>query len=149
MVTTRKPQAKFGVVSATTITGESVINRDDEKLGKIEELMIDANTGHLAYAVLSFSGNHYAVPWSAFEFANTEKKLILDVDKEKLEAALPHRHRARTRVRRVLAQAAKAFSEGTGTDAFPRLPEEYREVLARLAAEGAESIERELGAEAS
>lgn len=87
MVTTRKPQAKFGVVSATTITGESVINRDDEKLGKIEELMIDANTGHLAYAVLSFSGNHYAVPWSAFEFANTEKKLILDVDKEKLKAA--------------------------------------------------------------
>jgi len=87
MVTTRKPQEKFGVVSATTLKGESVINHENEKLGKIEELMIDANTGHLAYAVLSFSGNHYAVPWSAFEFANTEKKLILDVDKEKLKAA--------------------------------------------------------------
>jgi len=71
----------------TTIKGESVINREDEKLGKIDELMIDANSGHLAYAVLSFSGNHYAVPWSAFEFANTEKKLILNVDQEKLKAA--------------------------------------------------------------
>jgi sporulation protein YlmC with PRC-barrel domain len=87
MATTRKPQEKYGVVSATTIKGESVINREDEKLGKIDELMIDANTGHLAYAVLAFSGSHYAVPWSAFEFANTEQKLILDVDKEKLKAA--------------------------------------------------------------
>ncbi len=87
MVTTRTSQQKYGVVSATTIKGESVVNREDEKLGKIDDLMIDANTGHLAYAVLSFSGNHYAVPWSAFEFANTEKKLILDVGKEKLKAA--------------------------------------------------------------
>jgi hypothetical protein len=67
---------------------------------------------------------------------------------EQLAGQRPHRHRARTRVRRVLAQTAKAFSEGMGTDAFPRLPEEYREVLARLAAEGAEPIERELAAEA-
>jgi transcriptional regulator with GAF, ATPase, and Fis domain len=67
---------------------------------------------------------------------------------EQLAGQRPHRHRARTRVRRVLAQAANAFSEGMGADAFPRLPEEYREVLARLAAGGAEPIERELAAEA-
>lgn len=33
MVTTRTPQEKFGVVSATTVMGESVINRKGEKLG--------------------------------------------------------------------------------------------------------------------
>jgi hypothetical protein len=29
----------------------------------------------------------FAMPWSAFEFATTENKLILNVDKEKLQAA--------------------------------------------------------------
>lgn len=88
MLATRKPQEeKFGVVSATMLMGRSVINREHEKLGKLNELMIDANTGHLTYAVLSFNGSRYAVPWRAFELADGESKLILDVDKDKLKAA--------------------------------------------------------------
>lgn len=87
MVTTRKSQEMYGVVPASKIIGEAVINRADEKLGKIRELVIDANAGHLAYAVLDFDSKHFAIPWSAFEFANTEHKLILDVDQDKLKAA--------------------------------------------------------------
>jgi sporulation protein YlmC with PRC-barrel domain len=87
MVTTRQPHEKYGVVSASKIIGEAVVNRDNEKLGKIHELVFDANLGNLAYAVLSFSGKHFAMPWQAFEFANTENKLILNVDKKKLESA--------------------------------------------------------------
>jgi len=87
MAVTRQTQEMYGVVSASKIIGESVVNRKSEKLGKIHELVIDANAGRLAYAVLSFDGKHFAMPWSAFEFANTENKLILDVDKQKLEAA--------------------------------------------------------------
>ncbi len=87
MVTTRKSQEMYGVVPASKIIGEAVINRADEKLGKIRELVIDANAGHLAYAVLDFDRKHFAIPWSAFEFANTEHKLILDVDQDKLKAA--------------------------------------------------------------
>lgn len=87
MVTTRKPQEMYGVVSASKIIGESVVSRDDQKLGKIDELVIDANAGRLAYAVLSFKGKHFAMPWKAFEFSNTENKLVLNVDKKKLEAA--------------------------------------------------------------
>ena len=87
MVTTRKPQEMYGVVSASTIIGEAVVGRDDQKLGKIHELVIDASAGRLAYAVLAFQGKHFAMPWKAFEFSNTEKKLVLNVDKKKLEAA--------------------------------------------------------------
>jgi sporulation protein YlmC with PRC-barrel domain len=77
----------YGVVSASKIIGESVVNRESEKLGKIHELVIDASAGHLAYAVLSFNGKYFAMPWSAFEFSNTENKLILNVDKKKLSDA--------------------------------------------------------------
>ena len=84
---------KYGVVSASKIIGEAVINRQNETLGKIHELVIDAKEGRLAYAVLSFGGfmgmgnKLFALPWKAFEFAKTENKLILNVDKEKLKTA--------------------------------------------------------------
>ena len=90
---TRQVQEMYGVVSASKIIGEAVVNHQDQSLGKIHELVIDAKEGRLAYAVLSFGGfigmgnKLFAVPWTAFEFSNTENKLILNVDKKKLEAA--------------------------------------------------------------
>lgn len=89
----RKTQEMYGVVSTSTIIGEAVVNRQDEDLGKIHELVIDAREGRLAYAVLSFGGfigmgnKLFAIPWSAFEFSNSENKLILNVDKQKLKSA--------------------------------------------------------------
>jgi hypothetical protein len=90
---TRQVQEKYGVVLASKIIGESVVNHEDESLGKIDELVFDAREGRLAYAVLSFGGfigmgnKLFAMPWKAFEFSNTENKLILNVDKKKLESA--------------------------------------------------------------
>jgi len=51
-------------------------------------------------------------------------------------------------VRRVLLQAAQAFQAGQSDEAFPRLPEEYRDILQWLAERGGEQIERSLEAEA-
>jgi sporulation protein YlmC with PRC-barrel domain len=84
---------KYGVVLASKVIGEAVINRQNENLGKINEVVFDARSGHLAYAVLSFGGflgmgnKLFALPWGAFEFSATENKLILNVDKEKLKSA--------------------------------------------------------------
>jgi len=92
-VSTKKSEVKYGVVSASRIIGEAVVNRQDENLGKIHELVFDAHDGRLAYAVLSFGGfmgmgnKLFALPWKAFEFAKTENKLVLNVDKEKLKTA--------------------------------------------------------------
>ena len=83
----------FGIVLASKIIGETVFNHQYEDLGKVHELVIDAKKGCIAYAVLSFGGfmgmgnKLFALPWKAFEFAKTENKLILNVDKEKLKAA--------------------------------------------------------------
>lgn len=93
MQDTIKKTEKYGTVSASKIIGEAVTNSQNENLGKIHELVIDAKDGRLAYAVLSFGGfmgmgnKLFAMPWKAFEFAATENKLILNVDKEKLKAA--------------------------------------------------------------
>src|SRR6266702_4289908 len=44
------------VLSASTISGDKVVNAAGENLGDIKELMIDLPTGRIAYAVLSFGG---------------------------------------------------------------------------------------------
>jgi len=84
---------KQGVVWASKIIGEAVVNRQHESLGKIHELVIDAKDGRMAYAVLSFGGfmgmgnKLFALPWTAFELAAHENKLVLNVDKDKLKLA--------------------------------------------------------------
>ena len=91
--TDEKSVAMYGVVPASKIIGETVVNRQDEKVGKIDELVIDAAKNRVAYVVLSYGGfmgggdKLFAMPWEAFEFSTTENKLILNVDKEKLKAA--------------------------------------------------------------
>jgi sporulation protein YlmC with PRC-barrel domain len=91
--TSEKPVPMYGVVPASKIIGETVVNRQSENVGKIHELVIDARKNRVAYAVLSFGGflgmgnKLFAMPWEAFEFSTTEHKLILNVDKEKLKTA--------------------------------------------------------------
>ena len=88
------PEKSFRrVLSASTLSGDSVKNRADEDLGKIKELMIDIPSGHVAYAVLSFGGflgmgdKLFAVPWGALTPDEDRKCFVLDADKAKLENA--------------------------------------------------------------
>ncbi|MHC1755663.1 MAG: PRC-barrel domain-containing protein [Methanosarcina sp.] len=80
-------------LSASTIKGDKIVNRDGEDLGKIEELMIDLQDGRVAYAVLSFGGflgmgnKLFAIPWQAFKLKLHDHAFILDIDKEVLEKA--------------------------------------------------------------
>jgi sporulation protein YlmC with PRC-barrel domain len=59
------------ILSAPAIVGETVHNPAGEALGKIEDVMLDAELGRIAYVVLSFGGRFglgeklFAVPWEA------------------------------------------------------------------------------------
>jgi sporulation protein YlmC with PRC-barrel domain len=81
------------VLSASTLVGDKVVSEDNEPLGSIEELMIDLDRGCIAYAVLSFGGilglgdKLFAIPWNALRVDAVEKRVILNVKKDKLEKA--------------------------------------------------------------
>ena len=81
------------VLSANTICGDPVVNADGESLGEIEELMIDLETGRVAYAVLSFGGflgigdKLFAVPFDALKLDAEHERFVLDIPREKLEKA--------------------------------------------------------------
>lgn len=84
---------KTRVLSADTLTGDAVVNRRNEDLGKIEHLMIDLESGRVVYAVLSFGGflgmgdKLFAIPWKALTADLSEKRFVLDVERKKLEEA--------------------------------------------------------------
>ncbi|MEO8411485.1 MAG: PRC-barrel domain-containing protein [Propionivibrio sp.] len=81
------------IMAASTLEGDSVVNRSDNDLGKIKEIMIDVPRGRVAYAVLSsggllgMGGKLFAIPWSALTLDTERECFILDVDAERLEGA--------------------------------------------------------------
>ena len=81
------------IVPAKSVIGNTVVNANYQDLGTIEDLVLDAGAGRIAYAVLSFKGflgvgdKYFAVPWYAFQFHLAEKRIVLNVDKKLLESA--------------------------------------------------------------
>jgi len=81
------------LLSAATITGDEVCNLQDQKLGKIQELMLDITAGRIGYAVLSSGGflgmgdRLFAVPWRALKLDREHKRFTLDIDLERLKKA--------------------------------------------------------------
>jgi len=81
------------VLSASSLTTDSVRNRMNEDVGSIKEIMIDLPSGRVAYAVLSVGGflgmgdRLFAIPWESLVVDEDRKCLILDVDKSRLENA--------------------------------------------------------------
>src|SRR5690349_6681826 len=81
------------VMAADTLQGDKVVNRANEDLGTIEDIMIDVQRGSVAYAVMSCGGflglgdKLFAIPWSALTLDAERHCFVLDADKERFQKA--------------------------------------------------------------
>lgn len=81
------------VMAAGSLQGDQVVNFHGERLGEIQDIMLDVPSGRIAYAVLSFGGvlgigdKLFAIPWSALTLDADRGCFVLDIDKEKLKHA--------------------------------------------------------------
>ncbi len=81
------------VLRSRSLVGSAVQNPWGEDLGTIEDLVIDMDEGHIVYAILSFGGflglgsELFAVPWEALIPRPIEGIFVLNVTREKLQAA--------------------------------------------------------------
>ena len=74
------------------VIGMPVKNSDKDKLGEIEEIVVDIENGKIAYAVLSFNGffgfseKFFAIPWHEFALIHDEdgSYFKLDTNRDKL-----------------------------------------------------------------
>ncbi|WP_454689600.1 PRC-barrel domain-containing protein [Achromobacter aloeverae] len=81
------------VMAARTLEGNDVLNLAGEKLGVLQEIMLDVPSGRIAYAVLERGGimgigdKLFAIPWTALTLDTDRKCFLLDMDLERLRQA--------------------------------------------------------------
>jgi sporulation protein YlmC with PRC-barrel domain len=89
------------LISADKVEGTAVYNPAGEKIGKIENIMIDKQSGKVAYAVMSFGGflgigdKHYPLPWSMLKYDTRLGGYVVNLDKKVLEGAPSYESRDR------------------------------------------------------
>jgi sporulation protein YlmC with PRC-barrel domain len=81
------------LIAANQVQGTTVYNMAQEKLGSVEDVMIDKASGRIAYAVLSFGGflgigdRYYPLPWEKLTYNTELGGYVVDVDRDTLEGA--------------------------------------------------------------
>src|SRR6185295_2088436 len=81
------------LISSEKVEGTAVMNRQGEKLGSIESVMIEKRSGRVAYAVMSFGGflgigdQHHPVPWSSLTYDTNAGGYVIDADRARLQGA--------------------------------------------------------------
>lgn len=92
------PPARAAIVPSSLIklsnlTGREVRNPQGDQLGQIEDVVIDAATGHIAYAVLGFGGflglgeKWVVMPWRMLQTTNRGDTFTLNISQERLKQA--------------------------------------------------------------
>lgn len=78
---------------ASELLGKNVRNQKGEDLGKVEDVLVNVNSGRVQYTVLSFGGfmgmgdKLFAIPLSAFDRSQQRDHLVLNVSEERLKNA--------------------------------------------------------------
>jgi osmotically-inducible protein OsmY/sporulation protein YlmC with PRC-barrel domain len=89
----RRADRLNGAVKASDVIGMTVNNYQDEKLGKVDDLAVDVESGRIVQVILSTGGfigigdTLTAVPPGALHHDAAHKVLDLDANKEKLKGA--------------------------------------------------------------
>jgi hypothetical protein len=90
------------VISSEKVEGTSVYNVAGDKLGSIDDLMIDKLSGQVRYAVLEFGGflgmnaDRYPIPWKVLKYSTDKGGYIVPLDKSQLQNAPKYRDDAET-----------------------------------------------------
>jgi sporulation protein YlmC with PRC-barrel domain len=78
-------------LTATSIIGDNVENPQGEDLGKIDNIMVNVQSGKIEYVVLEYGsflglgGKLFAIPFTEFRLAPGRHIFILDRDEEYLK----------------------------------------------------------------
>ena len=81
------------LIGAGKVNGTSVYNVAGDKLGTVEDVMIDKVSGRAIYAVLSVGGflgmgeKHSPIPWSKLKYDEVRGGYVVNLDKKKLQDA--------------------------------------------------------------
>jgi sporulation protein YlmC with PRC-barrel domain len=81
------------LISADRVQGTSVFDPQGDKLGHIEDVMLDKASGRVAYAIMSYGGflgageRYHPLPWSMLTYDVDRNGYVVPLAKAQLDAA--------------------------------------------------------------
>ena len=81
------------LIAAEKVEGTNVYKLQGEKLGTVDDNMIDKISGRAIYAVMSFGGflgmgeKQHPLPWSSLTYDERQGRYVVNLDKQMLENA--------------------------------------------------------------
>ena len=81
------------LIAADKVKGTNVYNLAGNKLGNVDNIMIDKFSGREIYAVMSFGGflgmgeKHHPLPWATLKYDEQKSGYVVNLDKNRLEGA--------------------------------------------------------------
>ena len=123
------------LIGSDKVEGTAVYGRDEERIGSIERVMIDKQSGKVAYAVIAYGGflgigdDHYPTPWSSLKYDTRLGGYVVGITADALKDAprygneVPHRQ--------MLNEFAQSDAAGVGAHRHAELGrhQDHREVL--------------------
>src|ERR1700752_2365351 len=83
----------FNLIAADKVEGTPVYNRAGDKLGTVENVMIDKMSGRVGYAVMSFGGflgmgkDRHPLPWGVLDYDTGKGGYVVGIDADLLKKA--------------------------------------------------------------
>lgn len=80
-------------IRASKVIGTSVYNNSGDKIGKVEDVMLDKQSNNIMFAVVGFGGflgmneKYHPLPWSTLDYQKTRDGYVVNLTREQLEAA--------------------------------------------------------------
>ncbi|RYE54795.1 MAG: PRC-barrel domain containing protein [Hyphomicrobiales bacterium] len=83
----------YPTISSAKVEGTTVYNLQGEKLGSIDDLVIDKRSGQVRYAALEFGGflgmgtDRYPLPRNMLKYDTDKDGYVVNIDKTQLDKA--------------------------------------------------------------
>jgi len=80
-------------IRAKKVIGTTVKNTAGQKIGQVEDIVLDKTSNNIIFAVIGFGGflgmneKFHPVPWSALDYVESEESYVVPFTKEQLQAA--------------------------------------------------------------
>ena len=84
-------------ILASKVKGTSVYNMSGDKIGHVEDIVLDKQSDTIMFAALGFGGvlgvgeKYYPVPWSVLDYNKDKGGYVVPVSEDELKAAPTYR----------------------------------------------------------
>ena len=90
------PSGHTRAIRASRVIGTSVYAGNGDKIGEVEDVMLDKMSNEIMFAVVGFGGflgigeKYHPLPWAMLDYVDDKGGYVVNVSKDQLEAAPAH-----------------------------------------------------------